>query len=148
MPNWTFLMLHFAQTLALGVWLGGSLVLASLALPLLRAHLPGRDYGRLAADLGARFDRVVLVCAAVLMLSSGLLIVLFDRMSPWYAIQYLCIVAMSASALFSAVVTAPRRRRLVKDSPTDDARLVGLERAASHAHHFNLACAFVALFFS
>ena len=123
MPNWTWQTLHFLQVAALGVWLGGMVTIGVLVAPAVFALAPTRaDAGRIMAAVFARFDRVVLACIVLLAISSGLLVGVYGRLSPWYAIQYVCLGMMSASALFGILIVSPRIRRLRRDHP--EARLI------------------------
>jgi len=148
LPDWNYLVLHFAHTLALALWTGGAAVLALLAAPALRRHLEPSS-ARLASDeIHARFDRLTLACALVLWITSALMILAYGRLSPWYAIQYVCIGMMSASALFSVWVTAPRLARLRERRASGESEIQRLRQTSGLAHQFNVICALVALFFS
>lgn len=148
MPDWNYLLLHFGHTLALGLWIGGAAFLALVAGPVSRRHLDSGSARRAHDEMSAGFDRLTLVCALVLWVTSAVLIVGYGRLSPWYAIQYVCIGMMSASALFSACVTSPRLARLWERGGQDEQELIRVRRTASLAHQFNVTCALVALLFS
>lgn len=155
MPDWTFLALHFFHTLALALWVGGIVAIGMLVAPVAFAEAPTPEVaGRILGRSLARFDRVVGACIVTLLVTSGLMISWYGRWSPWYAIEYACILMMSASALYSMVVLSPRMRRLrrrIEGGADDDGareRFEELHRASVLAMQFNLACGTVAILFS
>ena len=96
MPNWTYLILHFLHTAALGIWIGGIVTLGAVAAPAIFRDASSRqEAGRIMAAVFRRFDVVVMGCILLLLITSPLL-VWFGRLSPWYAIEYVCIAMMSA----------------------------------------------------
>ena len=143
MPNWTYLTLHFLHTAALGVWIGGIVAVGAVAAPVVFGTASSRQ------EVFRRFDGVVMGCILLLLITSPLLVVWFGRLSPWYAIEYVCIAMMSASAIYSARVVSPRIRRLrAEGRATDNPQFDQLHRASVMSMQFNLACGCVALFFS
>ncbi len=149
MPNWTWLALHFTHTLALGLWVGGIVALGALTAPVVFAQTPNpRQAGHIMATILRRFHLVVMACIVALLATSAAMIVLFGRFSPWYAIQYVCIAMMSASALYCAQVISPRIRKLHQQGLADELEFDKLHRTSVLAMQFNLACGTVALFFS
>lgn len=149
MPNWTYLILHFFHTLALGLWIGGSVAVGALTAPAVFRLAPSRaEAGRIMATVFRRFDRVLVGCIGVLALTSALLIDWFGRLSAWYAIEYVCIGMMSASALYSILVVTPRLQRLREQGRGSEVEFTRLHRVSELSMQFNLACAAVALFFS
>lgn len=148
MPNWTYLVVHFVHSAALALWVGGGLALDALVIPTVRRLLDSESSERLERSLIERFERLQPPLIAALALTSGLLVGWFGRLSPWYAIEYVCIGMMSASALFSLGVATPRRRALRRTLPHDAPAVRALDQTAALARHFNLACGSVALFFS
>ncbi len=147
MPNWTFLAVHFVHTLALALWIGGTLAIDLLASPVIRART-GSGAAGISIEIDTRFHRLLMGCIVALVITSAMMIFRFGRWSPWYAIQYVCIGMMGASAFFSYLVIGPRLRAIRRRGSTDDARLRDLNRSSELARQFNLACACVALFFS
>ncbi len=150
MPNWTYLILHFLHTAALGIWIGGIVTLGAVAAPAIFRDASSRqEAGRIMAAVFRRFDVVVMGCILLLLITSPLLVVWFGRLSPWYAIEYVCIAMMSASAVYSARVVSPRIRRLREEGHASDSpQFEQLHRASVMSMQFNLACGCVALFFS
>lgn len=150
MPNWTYLTLHFLHTAALGVWVGGIVAVGAVAAPAVFRQASSRaEAGLIMGAVFRRFDGVVMGCILLLWLTSPLLVTWFGRMSPWYAIEYVCIAMMSASAIYSARVVSPRIRRLREEgNASDNPQFDQLHRAAVLSMQFNLACGCVALFFS
>jgi uncharacterized membrane protein len=149
MPNWTYLTLHFLHTLALGLWIGGSVALGSLTAPAVFGLVPDRSLaGRIMARVFRRFDRILLLCAATLIVTSAVMMALYGRMSQWYAIEYVCIGMMSASLLYTTVLVSPRIRRLRREGKTEGSAFERLHRTSELAMQFNLVCAIVALLFS
>lgn len=165
MPNWTYLSLHFLHTMALALWVGGIVTIGVLVAPVAFSEAPSRAVaGRIVGRSLLRFDRVLLVCIATLLLTSVLLVQWYGRWSPWYAIEYVCIALMTGSALCSMFVITPRMHRLRihedrarTDTPSSAASAeMGDDREEFHRLHrlsmlsmkFNLACGTVAIFFS
>lgn len=149
MPNWTYLTLHFFHTLALGLWIGGSVTLTVLVAPAVFAATGDRHQaGRVLSRIFRRFDRILLACVAALLLTSGAMLSLYGRMSPWYAIEYVCIALMSGSAIYTALFVNPRIHRVLHDPRAGEAELDRLRRTSELSLQFNLACAIVALLFS
>ena len=150
MPNWTYLTLHFLHTVALGVWVGGIVAVGAVAAPaVFRTASSREEAGRIMGTVFRRFDGVVMGCILLLMITSPLLVAWFGRLSPWYAIEYVCIAMMSASAIYSAHVVSPRIRRLREEgNASDNPQFDQLHRVAVLSMQFNLACGCVALFFS
>ena len=149
MPNWTFLILHFVHTTALGLWVGGIVAIGVLAAPTTFKLLPNRrQAGTLMGAILRRFDRLVVGCIVALVVTSVLFILWYGRMSRWYAIEYVCIGMMSTSAIYSMLVLAPRIRRLREEHNGDHPDFPQLHRLAVLIMQFNLACGTVALFFS
>ncbi len=150
MPNWTYLTLHFLHTAALGIWIGGMVAVGIVAAPaVFRTASSRQEAGRIMSAILRRFDAVVMGCILFLWITSPLLVAWFGRLSPWYAIEYVCIAMMSASAIYSARVVAPRLRRLRAEGRTSgDAQFDQLHRASVLSMQFNLACGALALLFS
>lgn len=153
MPNWTFLALHFFHTMALALWVGGMVAIGVIVAPVAFAEAPERKIaGSIVGRSLQRFDRLVVVCIAALAITSVLMVRWYGRWSPWYAIEYACIVLMSASALFSIMVLSPRIRRLrgARDggSAGDHEAFQPLHQLATLSMQFNLACGTVAILFS
>lgn len=150
MPNWTYLILDFLHTGALGVWIGGIVTLGAVAAPAVFHDASSRqEAGRIMAAMFRRFDVVVMGCILLLLITSPLLVIWFGRLSPWYAIEYVCIAMMSASAVYSARVVSPRIRRLREERlASDSPQFDQLHRASVLSMQFNLACGCVALLFS
>ena len=150
MPNWTYLILHFLHTASLGVWIGGTVAVGAVAAPVVFRKASSRqEAGRIMAAVFRRFDRVVMGCIVLLLTTSPLLVTLFGRLSPWYAIEYVCIAMMSASAIYSARVVSPRIRRLRESGQAiDNPQFDQLHRLSVLSMQFNLACGCVAMFFS
>ncbi len=150
MPNWTYLTLHFLHTAALGIWIGGIVAVGMVAAPVVfRTASSRQEAGRIMAAILRRFDSVVMGCILLLLITSPLLVAWFGRMSPWYAIEYVCIGMMSASAIYSSRVVSPRIRRLRQEGKTSgDSQFDQLHRASVLIMQFNLACGCLALFFS
>lgn len=149
MPNWTWLILHFFHTLALGLWVGGIVAVGALTAPAVFGVASSRpEAGRIMASVFRRFDAVIMGCIAVLVATSVLMIAWFGRMSPWYAIEYVAIGMMSSSAIYSCAVISPRIRRLRSSGQTGELRFKHLHRASVLSMQFNLACGMLALFFS
>lgn len=149
-PNWTYLVLHFAHTLALGVWTGGILLLGGLVAPAVFGSAQQRDdASRTMGTIFGRFDRIVVaMCIPALLITSVLMVLWYGRMSPWYAIQYVCIAMMSGSGLYGAFVLTPRITALREQGAADTSAFGRLHRTSVSATQFNLACGCVALFFS
>jgi uncharacterized membrane protein len=150
-PNWTFLILHFFHTMALALWVGGSVAIAALLAPAAFAEAPDRSTaGRIVGAALLRFDLLIAAAIPILLVTSVLMAQWYGRWSPWYAIQYTCIALMSVSALLSMTVIAPRLRRLRESAggrpPGEDFRR--WHRLASLAMQFNLACGTMAILFS
>jgi len=149
MPNWTWLVLHFLHTMALGLWVGGMVAIGGLAAPAIFGLAASRsEAGRIMSRILQRFDTLVMVCIGFLAGTSLIMVALYGRMSPWYAIEYVCIAMMSASALYSAYVVSPRIRALRAAGHVDNPEFDRLHRTSVLAMQFNLACGTVALFFS
>jgi len=153
MPDISYLTLHFFHTLALALWVGGSVAIGAIVAPTAFAELPDRTQaGRVVGRSLRRFDLVVLACIVALVVTSGLMVAWFDRWSAWYAVEYACIGLMSASAIFSMLVLAPRMRRLGSglDAGASEAReeFERLHGLSVTALQFNLACGTVAILFS
>lgn len=153
MPNWSFQIVHFLHTLALALWVGGGVAISLLMAPTVFRLADDRERaGRLVGAVLARFDRLLYACIVALLVTS-LLLIRWGRFSPWYAIEYACILMMSASAIFSSTVVSPRLRRLRadagrgadRDHEEDFRRLHALSMATMQ---FNLACGTVALLFN
>jgi uncharacterized membrane protein len=99
--------------MALALWVGGMVAIGVLVAPVAFSEAPSRAIaGRIVGRTLQRFDRLVLVCILALAVTSVLLVRWYGRWSAWYAIEYICIALMSASALFSMFVLAPRLRSL------------------------------------
>lgn len=158
MPNWTFLTLHFFHTMALALWVGGIVAIGMIVAPAAFANAPSREVAGSIVGLSLqRFDRVVAGCIVALATTSVLMTTWFGRWSPWYAIEYVCIVLMSGSALFSMIVLTPRMRRLRQltgrqpstgDSDGSQKEFSRLHRISVLSMQFNLACGTVAIAFS
>ena len=153
MPNWTFLALHFFHTMALALWVGGIVAIGVIVAPVAFAQAPERKLaGAIVGRSLQRFDRIVVLCIVALAITSFLMVLWYGRWSRWYAIEYACIVLMSASALFSMAVLTPRmrRRRENLDAGADDDRdtFHHLHQLATLSMQFNLACGTVAILFS
>ncbi len=166
MPNLTFLGLHFFHTMALALWVGGIVAIGILVAPVAFAESPSRAIaGRIVGRSLLRFDRVVMVCIVTLIFTSVLLVRWCGRWSPWYAIEYVCVALMSASALFSMFVLTPRLRRLrlhegssdtaassrvanEDDGEDDRGEFHRLHRLSVLSMQFNLACGTIAILFS
>lgn len=157
MPNWTYLTLHFFHTLALALWVGGTVAIGVIVAPVAFAEADSRQTaGRIVGRSLRRFDRLVVGCIVALAVTSVLMVRWFGRWSPWYAIEYACIALMSASALFSMFVLTPRIRVLREAFPVAGPpegseaaeRFERLHRLAVVAMQFNLACGTVAILFS
>lgn len=149
MPNWTFLTLHFFHTLALCLWVGGIVAVGVLTAPAVFGCADDRALaGRIMQRVLRRFDAVVLACIATLATTSVLFVRWYGRLSPWYAIEYVCIGLMSASALYSATVISPRLQRLRDRGESGSEEWDRLHRTSVLAMQFNLACGTVAIFFS
>jgi uncharacterized membrane protein len=157
--------LHFFHTMALALWVGGIVAIGILVAPAAFSEAPTRAVaGRIVGLSLQRFDRVVMGCIVALLATSALLIHWYGRWSAWYAIEYTCIVLMSASALFSMFVLSPRLRRLrlrrertlAEESASEPATGTGdygeefdrLHRLSVVAMQFNLACGTIAILFS
>jgi uncharacterized membrane protein len=157
--------LHFFHTMALALWVGGSVAIGILVAPAAFSEAPTRAVaGRIVGRSLQRFDRVVMLCIVALILTSVLLIQWYGRWSAWYAIEYTCIILMSASALFSMLVLSPRLRRLrpqqqaATEEDGDPSLAAGagqygeefdrLHRLSVVAMQFNLACGTIAILFS
>lgn len=154
MPNLSYLTLHFFHTLALALWVGGTVGIGVIVAPTAFAVAPDRALaGRIVGRALRRFDLLVLGCIVALVVTSVLMIVWFDRWSAWYAVEYACIGLMSASAIFSMTVLAPRMRRLRQRlEPAGGAgsreEFDRLHRLSVTAMQFNLACGTLAILFS
>ena len=154
MPNWTFLTLNFFHTMALVLWLGGMVAIGAVVAPVAFRESSDRNLaGRVVGLSLRRFDRIVVVCIVSLLVTSVLMARWYGRFSPWYAIQYACIVMMSTSALISMAVISPRMQRLRGEmqrgpSEEDRASFDRLHQVATMLMQFNLACGTVAVFFS
>ena len=165
MPNWTYLGLHFFHTMALALWVGGIVAIGILVAPVAFSEAPSRAVaGRIVGRSLLRFDRVVMICIATLILTSFLLVRWYGRWSPWYAIEYTCIALMAGSALFSMFVITPRMRRLrvqeegsdtnassstaITAADDDKEEFHRLHRLSKLAMQFNLACGTIAILFS
>lgn len=149
MPDWTYLTLHFLHTLALALWIGGTVALGALAAPVVFRLSSSRDVaGEIMTRTLQRFDGVLMACVVLLVVTSAAMIARYGRLSPWYAIEYVCIAMMSASAVYGVAVLSPRLRRLRRDGRTDDDEFEQLHRTSELSMQFNLVCATVALLFS
>lgn len=165
MPNWTYLSLHFLHTMALALWVGGIVAIGVLVAPVAFSEAPSRAVaGRIVGRSLLRFDRVILVCIATLLLTSVLLVQWYGRWSPWYAIEYACIALMTGSALCSMFVITPRMHqlRIQEDRARTDTHSSAasaergdgreefhrLHRLSMLSMKFNLACGTVAILFS
>lgn len=164
MPNVFYLVIDFAHDLALALWVGGGFALGAIVAPLTFRLAPSRhDGGRIMASVLRRFEVVVLVCAAVLMSTSAVMLLGYRRFSPWYAIEYVSVGLMCASAVFGAVFVTPRLRALrqiADDSTSASVRGIDsldtdlraefdrLHRLSVLGMQFHLACGTVALVFA
>ncbi len=154
MPNWTFLTLHFFHTMALVLWVGGMVAIGAVVAPVAFRESPDRMLaGRVVGLSLQRFDRLVIVCIVALLATSVLMAQWYGRWSAWYAIQYVCILMMSASALASMWILSPRMRRLRETleqgaGVEERARFDRLHQLATMSMQFNLACGVVAVLFS
>ncbi|MFQ5744376.1 MAG: DUF4149 domain-containing protein [Acidobacteriota bacterium] len=158
MPNWTFLVLHFAHAMALALWVGGMVAIGMLVAPVAFAESPTPALaGRIVGSSLLRFDRLVAGCIVALGLTSVLMVRWYGRWSPWYAIEYTCLVLMSGSALYSMTVLTPRMRKLrqqrgAQDRDDDPQALQEafdrLHRTSVLSMQFNLACGTIAILFS
>jgi uncharacterized membrane protein len=154
MPNWTFLALHFFHTMALALWVGGIVAIGAIVAPVAFRESPDRMLaGRVVGLSLQRFDRLVIVCIVSLLATSVLMAQWYGRWSPWYAIQYACILMMSISALVSILVLSPRMRRMRHAleqgaGAQERADFDRLHQAATMSMQFNLACGVVAVLFS
>lgn len=149
MPNWTYLSLHFLHTLALALWIGGIVALGALTAPAVFRLASSRETaGAIMLAVFRRFDIVVLGCIVVLASTSAMMIAWFGRLSAWYAIEYVSITMMSASALFSYFIISPRLRGLRDRGESAGADFQRLHRTSEMSMQFNLACGAVALLFS
>ena len=154
MPNWTFLVLHFLHTMALALWVGGIVAIGIIVAPIAFREAPDRRLaGRIVGSSLQRFDSVVLVCIAALILSSVLMVRWYGRWSPWYAIEYVCIALMSLSAIYSIFFLSPRIRALRDEAAgaaagEEQAEFDRLHQAVMLSMEFNLACGTVAILFS
>lgn len=153
MPNLSYLTLHFFHTLALALWVGGTVGIGVIVAPTAFAEAPDRALaGRIVGRSLRRFDALVLGCIVALAVTSVLMVAWFDRWSAWYAVEYACIALMSASAIFSMAVLAPRmhrlRQRLEAGAEAARAEFDRVHRLSVTALQFNLACGTVAILFS
>jgi uncharacterized membrane protein len=154
MPNWTFMALHFFHTMALVLWVGGTVAIGAIVAPVAFRESPDRALaGRIVGYSLRRFDRVVIACIISLGVTSILMAQLYGRWSAWYAIQYACIVMMSVSALATITVVSPHLQRLrgaleQGADAEDRARFDRLHQLATLSAQFNLACGTVAVLFS
>ena len=154
MPNWTFLALHFFHTMALVLWLGGTVAIGAIVAPVAFRESPSRALaGRIVGLSLQRFERIVIACIISLLVTSVLMAQLYGRWSAWYAIQYACIAMMSVSALATITVISPQMQRLRRAlegsaDAEDRARFDRLHQLATMSMQFNLACGTVAVLFS
>lgn len=149
MPNWSYLILHFFHTMALALWIGGSVSLGALAAPVVFRLCPDRNVaGEIMGRVFHRFESLLGACALTLVVTSGFMIAFYGRLSPWYAIEYVCIGMMTASLGYSALIVGPRLRRLRSQGRSSTTEFERLHRTSELAMQLNLACATVALFFS
>ncbi len=154
MPNWTFLALHFFHTMALVLWVGGMVAIGAVVAPIAFREAPDRALaGRIVGLSLRRFDIIVVACIVSLAVTSVLMASWYGRWSPWYAVQYACILLMSLAALFNMAVVSPRmqrlRDRLAAGTAADDgAEFERLHQFAKLSMQFNLACGSIAILLS
>ena len=154
MPNWTFLALHFFHTMALVIWVGGMVAIGAVVAPVAFREAPDRRVaGRIVGLSLRRFDALVVVCIVSLAITSVLMVRWYGRWSPWYGVQYACIVLMSLSALMSMTVVSPRMRALRRAADAGEVSSDGVEfdrlhQIATLSMQFNLACGTIAVLFS
>ena len=140
--------LHFFHTMALALWVGGGIAIGAVVAPVTFRVASSREKaGEIVGLILQRFDQVIFGCILVLAITSVLMIRWYGRLSPWYAIEYVCLGLMSASAIFSATVLSPSIR---SRAPTSGGirQFQRRHQLVALSMQFNLACGAVAILFS
>ena len=109
---------RFGMLLGLALWLGLSVGLL-LAFPLLERQLPAADARQAAAALGRRFDKVLFLALALVLLSLGARISL-DRAAPPSTL-IAPVAVMTLCRLVLALAVSPAVRALIARSRDDAA---------------------------
>ncbi|MBI4397587.1 MAG: DUF4149 domain-containing protein [Candidatus Omnitrophica bacterium] len=105
----------FFYHLSLIAWLGGIMTIGFVVAPILFKTLSSRaQAGEVAVRVHRRFAVIELVCMVILLVSSALILRLWENMDTPVVIRYLLIFDMVVLAVFhSAVVT--KRLRLIRE---------------------------------
>jgi len=100
-PNFYFMGVQFLHLLALVVWVGGIVILQSIVAPALICFSSSRQFAALILrEVYNRFHRTTLVCAAVLLASSGIKFLRWENLTPWNSIRYSAIFVMTSVAIY------------------------------------------------
>lgn len=158
-PNFYFMGVQFVHLLALSVWVGGSVMVGAIVAPtLFRRVKSRRTAGELMGEILRKFDRVILFCAAALVVTGIIKYWSWENLTPWNLIRYLAILVMTAGGLYSALVISPQlnewlaspsgekgegRARTPGESPRSDFNQ--LHHASVRLMTLNLVCGVIAL---
>jgi|SRR5579863_1749057 len=129
-PNFYFMGIQFIHLLALALWVGGLVAVGMITAPVLFGSLPSRTLaGEVFGEVHHRLERLLLVCAAALVITGAIKYTTWENLTPWNLIRYGVIALMSISILGSAFLLSPRLRLLQSEA-------VGKSTSAERALEF------------
>lgn len=156
MPNWLHLFVNLAYHLALGVWIGGTVVLGALVAPALFRALPRHQAGGIFGPTLRRFARVRVVAIAVAITAAAVKFAVWERSaSVWIAVRWTALAVMAAAVLYEVAylerALEARRVHLTPETPESDPSRIAfqaLHRRAEGLMKGTLLAAVVAMLLS
>ncbi len=117
----SYQIVSFFYHLSLIVWLGGIITIGFVAAPALFKTLSSRTQaGEVASVIHRRFQVIQLVCMVVLLVSSAVILRVWENMDTPVVIRYLLIFDMVVLAVFHSTVVMKKLRLIRQGIPSFD----------------------------
>ena len=111
----------FFYHLSLIVWLGGIITIAFIVAPALFQGLPSKaQAGQIATRIHRQFQGIQLLCMVVLLVSSAIILRIWENMDTVVVIRYVLIFDMVVLAVFHGSVVMKQLRTIREQTPSFD----------------------------
>lgn len=149
-PNFYFMGVQFVHLLALAIWVGGLIMAGLVAAPVLFTRLSSKKVaGEVFGEMMRRFERLVLFCIVLLVLTGIIKYLTWENLTPWNLTRYVAIGIMSIAGIYSAWAISPKLRALQeqigegKGSGEHEALFTRLHRKSFQCMQVILVCGLI-----